>query len=75
MLAAARPDLVLLDEAPAGAAEEIADFLSGLPGPDGEGWHLLYGEAGGPQRGVIAAPRPVIAVQELEEDLVPGLAV
>ncbi len=67
VLAAARPDLVLLDEAPAGAAEEIADFLSGLPGPDGEGWHLLYGEAGGPQRGVIAAPRPVIAVQELEE--------
>lgn len=67
VLAAARPDIILLDEAPAGAAEEIADLLSGLPGPDGEGWHLLYGEAGGPQRGVIASRRPVIAVQELEE--------
>jgi endonuclease/exonuclease/phosphatase family metal-dependent hydrolase len=67
VLAAARPDIILLDEAPAGAAEEIADFLSGLPGPDGEDWHLLYGEAGGPQRGVIAAGRPVIAVPELEE--------
>ncbi len=67
VLAAARPDIILLDEAPAGAAAEIADFLSGLPGRDGEGWHLLYGEAGGPQRGVIASRRPVIAVQELEE--------
>ncbi len=67
VLAAARPDIILLDEAPAGAAEEIADFLSSLPGPDGEDWHLLYGEAGGPQRGVIVSRRPVIAVQELEE--------
>ena len=67
VLAAARPDIILLDEAPAGAAAEIADFLSGLSGPDGEGWHLLYGEAGGPQRGVIASRRPVIAVHELEE--------
>ncbi|MEE8447448.1 MAG: endonuclease/exonuclease/phosphatase family protein [Gemmatimonadota bacterium] len=67
VLAAARPDIILLDEAPAGAAEEIADFLSGLPGPDGEDWHLLYGEAGGPQRSVIASGRPVIAVHELEE--------
>jgi endonuclease/exonuclease/phosphatase family metal-dependent hydrolase len=67
VLAAARPDIILLDEAPAGAAEEIADFLSGLPGPDGEDWHLLYGEAGGPQRGVIASGRPVIAVHDLEE--------
>ena len=71
VLAAARPDIILLDEAPAGAAEEIADFLSGLPGPEGEDWHLLYGEAGGPQRGVIASRRPVIAVQELEEILYP----
>jgi endonuclease/exonuclease/phosphatase family metal-dependent hydrolase len=67
VLAAARPDIILLHEAPAGAAEEIADFLSGLPGPDGEDWHLMYGEAGGPQRGVIVSGRPVIAVHELEE--------
>ncbi|MEE9472266.1 MAG: endonuclease/exonuclease/phosphatase family protein, partial [Gemmatimonadota bacterium] len=67
VLAAARPDIILLDEAPAGAAEEIAKFLSGLSGPHGEDWHLLYGEAGGPQRGVIASGRPVIAVHELEE--------
>lgn len=55
IISAVRPDLLLLDEVSAGlSAKAIRELL-----PDGEaggagGWEVLYGEAGGRQRGAIA---------------------
>lgn len=71
VIAAVRPDLLLLDEAPGDLTAEAVlalfttnDGRASEPSSNGAGggaetskWSLVYGEAGGPQRGVIAARR------------------
>ena len=82
LIAAVRPDLLLLDEVPGDlTAETVLALLSGREsgvedearsngaGDDvfeGAEWSLVYGEAGGRQRGVIAARRgSVSSLREL----------
>ena len=56
IISAVRPDLLLLDEVPGGLSPEaISALLPAGPDADGRGWEVRYGEAGGRQRGVIAA--------------------
>lgn len=76
LISAARPDLLLLDEAPADLSPgEIRALLPALPTKEGSGWEVIYGQAGGRQRGVIAsrvgrlAPLPRLERVEYPRDL------
>jgi endonuclease/exonuclease/phosphatase family metal-dependent hydrolase len=56
IISAVRPDLLLLDEVSAGLSSEAIRALLPDGGEAGaDEWEVLYGEAGGRQRGVIAA--------------------
>jgi endonuclease/exonuclease/phosphatase family metal-dependent hydrolase len=56
IVSAVRPDLLLLDEVSAGLSSEAIRALLPHGGEAGaDQWEVLYGEAGGRQRGVIAA--------------------
>jgi hypothetical protein len=60
ILAALRPDVIMLDEVPANARAAVDSLLASLPSSKGAGpWNVLFGAAGGRQRGVIASRLPV----------------
>ncbi|MDB4947482.1 MAG: hypothetical protein JWM27_131 [Gemmatimonadetes bacterium] len=61
-LAALRPDIIMLDEVPAGARAAVDSLLASLPSAAGAGpWHVVFGAAGGRQHGVVASRLPVEA--------------
>jgi hypothetical protein len=59
-IAALRPDVILLDEMLPQARAAVDSLLASLPAPPDAGpWHVVFGEAGGRQRGVVASRMPV----------------
>jgi exonuclease III len=62
-LAAIRPDVVLLDEVLPADRTLVDTLLAAIPGTGA--WHVVFGEAGGRQRGVIASRRPVAGAASL----------
>lgn len=81
IIAAAEPDLLLLDEvAPGLSADSVRTLLFGRGQARAEAWTVAYGTAGGRQRGVIAVrggelePAPGLARVEYPADLTNRLA-
>jgi hypothetical protein len=66
-IAALRPDVILLDEMLPEARATVDSLLASLPAPAGAGpWHVVYGEAGGRQRGVVASRLPLELARGLD---------
>ncbi|MEZ5332736.1 MAG: endonuclease/exonuclease/phosphatase family protein [Thermoanaerobaculia bacterium] len=67
MLTALAPDLVLLDEVPAGVtASDLLPLFADLIGRDRRGWEILVGDGGGRQHGVVASRHDLKRLPALE---------
>jgi endonuclease/exonuclease/phosphatase family metal-dependent hydrolase len=65
-IAALNPDVILLDEVLPEARPTVDSMLAHLPAPPGApAWHVVFGQAGGRQRGVVATRLPVEMAQRM----------